>query len=301
MGKDKPFIVACIPAYNEEESIAKVLVKTMKYVDKVIVCDDGSTDLTSEIAKTMGAEVIRHERNLGYGAALASLFREARNMNVDVMVTLDADGQHDPDDIPKLVKPILDGEADIVIGSRFLTKDDSANIPAYRRLGIKAITKMTRMFAYTKITDAQSGFRAYGRKAIAVIQPSEYGMGASTEILQKASRHGLKVKELPIKTVYDERSSTHNPVRHGIEVISSIIKFASIRHPMLFYGLPGLLAILIAVTFWVWALQIFSTTRQLVTNIALIAIGASIIGLVLLTTAMILWVLISLLEGGRLH
>jgi len=295
LDKNKPFIVACIPAYNEEKSIAGVIVRAMNYVDRVIVCDDGSTDMTGVIAERLGAEVIRHERNLGYGAALTSLFRRAREVDADVMVVLDADGQHDPDEIPRLIKPVLDGESDIVSGSRFLSEEN--DIPSYRRWGINRITKLANFTSYEGITDAQSGFRAYGKKAIHSIIPVEQGMGASVEILMRAKDAGLRVKEVPVKVNYDvEEPSTHNPLYHGVDVVLSIIKHYSIRHPLLFYGVPGFLALVLATVFWVWTLQTFAATRQVITNIALMAIGATMIGLMLLTTAMILWVLVSVIR-----
>ena len=289
-------IVACIPAYNEEHTIAKVVLKTMKYVDEVIVCDDGSTDMTGEIAERLGAMVIRHERNRGYGATIVSLFRRARELGADVMVTLDADGQHNPDDIPRLVKPIIDGEADIVIGSRFLDDESKELVPKYRRAGIKAITSLSKAFSYNKLSDAQSGFRAYSKRALELLKPTEQGMGVSTEILIKASRFNLNVVEVPVKITYDKYSSTHNPVRHGLEVVLSTIKHYSINHPLIFYGLPGFLALLVAVFFWLWTLQVFTVTRQISTNMTLIAIGATMVGLVLLTTATILWVMISIIR-----
>ena len=295
---EKPFIIACIPAYNEEKTIAKVIVKAMNYVDKVIICDDGSTDMTAEIAKRLGAEVIRHERNMGYGAALASLFKKAKDAGVDVMVVLDADGQHDPDDIPRLIKPILDGESDIVSGSRFLSREN--DMPGYRRWGVNRITKLARLVSYRGITDAQSGFRAYGRRAIHSIMPVEQGMGASVEILMKAKDAGLRVKEVPVKVNYDvEEPSTHNPLYHGVDVVLSIVKHYSIRHPLLFYGVPGFLALVLATVFWIWTLKTFAATRQVITNIALMAIGATLIGLMLLTTAVILWVLVSVVREIR--
>ena len=295
----KPFIIACIPAFKEEASIAKVIVKALRHVDKVIVCDDGSPDMTAEIAERLGAEVIRHERNMGYGAALASLFKRAREMDADVMVTLDGDGQHDPDDIPRLVEPILNGEADMVIGSRFLS-EALREIPKNRRKGIEFITRLTKRSSYRDMTDAQSGFRAYSRKAIQLITPTEYGMGASTEILLKAKEKGLKIKEIPIKINYAvEKPSTHNPIYHGLDVVLSTIKHLSIRHPLLFYGVPGLIALLVAMAFWIWTFQIFAATRQVVTNIALAAIGATLFGLMLLTTAVILWVLVSLIRETK--
>ena len=296
--KERSPIIACIPAYNEEKTIAKVVLKTKKYVDKVIVCDDGSTDMTAEIAEAISAKVIRHERNKGYGAALASLFKAAREENASAMIILDADLQHNPDDIPKLLSPIIKGEADIVIGSRFL--NGKKELPRYRSLGIKVITKITQRVSYKDITDAQSGFRAYSRTAINSITPSEMGMGASTEILLKAKEHGLRIKEVPIEIKYNvDKPSTHNPVLHGLEVVLSTVKQLSMKRPLVFYGLPGITTLLVALFFWIWTLQIFTSTRQVITNIALIAIGGTIIGLILLTTAIILWVLISVVREWR--
>lgn len=288
-------VVACIPAYNEEKTIARVIIEAQKYVDKVLVCDDGSTDLTGEIAKRLGAEVIRHERNMGYGAALASLFKRAREINPDVMVILDADLQHDPKDIPKVLSPILNGEADIAIGSRFLEK--GMTMPKYREVGIRMITKLAKSISYKEVRDAQSGFRAYNRRAIHLIMPSEQGMGASVEILLKAKENGLRVAEVPVKVKYDvERPSTQNPIVHGLDVILSIVKHMSIRRPLLFYGLPGAISMLVSLFFWAWTLQIFAATRQIVTNITLMAVASTVVGLMLLTTAITLWVLISIVR-----
>ena len=294
----KGLVVACIPAYNEERTIARVVVEAQRYVDKVVVCDDGSTDLTGEIARRLGAEVIRHERNMGYGAALSSLFKAARELDASAMVVLDADLQHNPCDIPRLLSPVVRGEADIVIGSRFLGKE--VGVPKYRGLGIRLITNFARGVSYGEITDAQSGFRAYSRRAINSITPSEQGMGASTEILLKAKEIGLRVVEVPIRISYDvEKPSTHNPLLHGLDVILSTVKHLSIRRPLVFYGVPGFAALVVALFFWVWTLQIFASTRQIVTNIALIALGATLVGLMLLTTAVILWVLISVVREAK--
>ena len=295
----KPTIIACIPAYNEERTIARVVIEVERYVDRVIVCDDGSTDLTGEIAGRLGAEVIRHERNMGYGAALHTLFKRAREIDPDVMVVLDADLQHNPNDVPRVVEPILRGEGDIVIGSRFLA-GGSVEAPRYRVGGIKLITKLAKRASYRDVTDAQSGFRAYGRRAIHSIMPTEQGMGASTEILMQARENGLKIVEVPIKINYNvEKPSTQNPIVHGLDVVLSIVKQMSIRRPLLFYGLPGALAMMIALFFWVWTIQTFTATRQIITNVALIAVASTIIGLMLLITAMILWVLISLIRETK--
>ena len=232
-------IVAGIPAYNEEKTIAKVILLAQKHADRVIVCDDGSTDLTGEIAQELGAVMIQHERNLGYGAAIQSLFEKARSLNADVMLTLDADGQHNPEDIPKLLKPIQDDEADIVIGSRFLEGGDK-EVPRYRRIGINLITRMSKGAVKGKISDAQSGFRAYNKKAIQNLKLQEKGMGVSAEILMRAGEQNLKVMEAPIGVKYKGvDTSTHNPLRHGMNVVAAIFRVIVYERPLDFLGIPG--------------------------------------------------------------
>jgi glycosyltransferase involved in cell wall biosynthesis len=287
--------VACIPAFNEERTIAKVILQTQKYVDKVIVCDDGSTDMTAEIAEKLGAVVVRHSRNLGYGAALNTLFREAVKLNPSCIVTIDADGQHNPSDIPKLVEPIVRGEADIVIGSRFLSSKD--NTPKYRRLGIKVITGIARKISYPQMTDAQSGFRAYSRRAVEELGLTEPGMGVSTEILIKASEKKLKVVEKPITISYDvEKPSKKNLLLHALDVVTSMLKHYSIMHPLTFYGLPGSIMILLGIFFGVWALEIYRAEGRLVVNLALLTIGSTLIGLLLIVTGITLFTLISVVR-----
>ncbi|MBA7660295.1 Undecaprenyl-phosphate 4-deoxy-4-formamido-L-arabinose transferase [subsurface metagenome] len=291
----KPFVVACIPAFNEELSIGSVIVRTLKHVDQVIVCDDGSMDLTGDIAGKMGVTVIRHERNLGYGAAIASLFEEARRIGSYVMVTLDADGQHNPDEISSLVEPILAGEADVVIGSRFLREGDSDLIPGYRKIGLRMITGLASGGSNGTITDSQSGFRAYSRKALDKLSLTEMGMGVSTEILLKVADNGLRVAEVPVRITYDENSSTHNPLVHGLDVVLSTVKLqedqAVQRRPCP-YCMSN--AALWAVTFGT-----FTATRTISTNVTLVALGATIVGLMLMTTAIILWVIIGVIREIR--
>ena len=149
-----------LPAYNEEKNIASIITKLQDEYDFVIVCDDGSSDLTGKIASKMGATVITHEKNKGYGAAIRSLFLKSKEIEVDILVTFDADGQHSVNDIAKVIQPILDKKADLVIGSRFLNETEK-DIPSYRKTGIKIITKLTNVSLKEKIKDSQSGFRAY--------------------------------------------------------------------------------------------------------------------------------------------
>ena len=287
-------IVIGIPAYNEEKNIAKILLKLQTITSKIIVCNDGSSDMTGEIAEKIGAIVINHPKNLGYGAGIRSIFLKAKELNPDILVTFDADGQHRIEDIQKVIGPIIKGDADIVIGSRFLSKNE--NVPTYRKLGINVITKIVNITTKQKITDSQSGFRAYNKKAIQEINPSDYGMGVSTEILIKADKKELKITEVPIVVLYDGDTSTHHPVSHGISVILSTMKFISIEHPLKFYGITGLGFLIVGLFFTIWTIQAFTETRQIITNIALIGMGTTLMGVILIVTAILLFSLVSVVR-----
>ena len=295
----KPKVIACIPAFNEEKTIAKVVLLAQRHVDKVVVCDDGSKDMTAEIAERLGADVVRHKRNLGYGTAIRMLFGRARELGADVVVTLDADLQHDPGEIPVLVGPVLSGEADVVVGSRFMGKGVGA--PGYRVAGVRVITGFAERVSDLGLSDAQCGFRAYSRRAFTAITPSEMGMGVSTEILVKAADLGLRVVEVPVSVKYRglERTSTRSPLYHGLDVIGSMLKHLSIRHPLLFYGLPALFSIFVALFFGIWTFQIYVAVRQLNVSLALITMASTIVGLILGTTAIMLYTLVSVLRERK--
>ena len=284
-----------IPAYNEERNIASVITKLEKITDTIIVCDDGSSDLTGKIASKMGAIVITHKKNLGYGAAIRSLFLKAKELDVDTLVTFDADGQHDVYDIEKVIKPILDKKADLVIGSRFLDEAEN-DIPSYRKTGIKIITKITNTSLKEKISDSQSGFRAYNKEVLSKIVPSDFGMGVSSEVLIKASKNNFRMAEVPINVSYEGETSTHHPVSHGVSVTFTTLKFISIDHPLKFYGIPGLAFLVVGLFFTVWTLQLFSETREIITNISLLAIGTIIFGTMLLMTSIILYSVVNLIR-----
>ena len=286
-----------IPAYNEEKNIASVISKLSKFGYSIIVCDDGSDDQTNQIAEKMGALVITHKKNLGYGAAISSLFFKAKDMGLDVLVTMDADGQHRPKDVKAVLDPILNEEADIVIGSRFLVENQE--MPSYRKTGIKMITKLTNTALDKQITDSQSGFRGYNKRVLSVISPTESGMGVSNEILIKASKQGFKIDEAPIKVSYEGDTSTHHPVSHGASVIFSTMKFISIEHPLKFYGIPGIVFLGIGLFFVVWTLQYFTETRQILTNLALIGVSGVILGIVLVMNAILLYSIVNLIREKR--
>ena len=290
-------ILVCIPAFNEAGAITEIIRKSRKYADDIIVYDDGSTDNTYEAATSAGAIVIRNPENKGYGVAIRSLFQAAKEKDADIMVTLDSDGQHDPDQIPELIKPLKHG-FDIVIGSRFLNNSDKQKVPKYRTLGIKTITKLTQAASYNGITDSQSGFRAYTKNALSKINLFEDGMAVSTEILLRAKEKRLLATEVPITINYNVKdTSTHNPISHGIGVLYSVFQFVSLRHPFAFYGLPGIVLLGFSAYFMKNALNLFSETGYVSTNMILISVGIAVVGVILLATAAILYTLTALLKG----
>ena len=291
-------IVIGIPAFNEERNIASVITKLEKIDGKIIVCDDGSNDLTGRIAEKMGAIVITHPKNLGYGAAIKSIFTKFNELDADILVTFDADGQHRVEDIDVVIKPIIKNESEIVIGSRFLGSD-SANVPAYRKIGIKTITNLTNISSNTKLTDSQSGFRAYHKRVIPEIIPSEYGMGVSTEILIKANKKGFKISEVPIRILYGEDTSTHNPISHGVSVVLSTMKFVSIEHPLKFYGIPGIILSIIGLFFVGWTIQYFTQFHVFPPALALIAIGTTTLSAILIMTAIMLYSVVNILRENK--
>jgi glycosyltransferase involved in cell wall biosynthesis len=291
-----PKVVVCIPAFNEAKNIADIVQRAKSYAATVIVCDDGSLDDTAENAQAAGARVVRHVTNKGYGAAIKTLFMAAKEEGADVMVTIDSDGQHNPDQIPSLVNPLLSQGYDIVIGSRFLEKSDEEKVPPYRSFGIKTITKFTQAVSYKNITDAQSGFRAYGRHALAKIELANTGMAVSTEILFRAKENSLTIAEVPVTITYDvDDASTHNPVSHGLGVIAAIIRFASLKHPLVFYGIPGLAFLLFGSLFMVIVYPQDSVTKLV------LSLGAIIIGVILVVSSVILYVISLTARSKRLQ
>lgn len=289
---DNPFVVVGIPAFNEEKTIGHLVLEAKDYADEVIVCDDGSSDFTGRIAEGLGAIVICHEHNRGYGAALQSLFRRARELKADVLVTLDGDGQHSPREIPSLVSPVLDGVSDVALGSRFLDKNGVAEMSFYRQLGVKAITKMVNGSAKNGISDAQSGFRAYGKRAIERLVLSEMGMSASLELLVGIKDCGLKVCEVPISCKYENdgvKTSTKNSLSHGLGLFMAIIKFIVEDRPQMVLGIPGSVFLLVGAFFGAWTLNIYTVQHMIVTNIALATIGFTFLGFFMITAAMMLY------------
>ena len=193
--------IAVIPAYNEETRIASVICGARKYVDEVVVIDDGSLDRTGLIAVQTGAYVVTHMENMGAGAATMTGIEAARHLGADVIVTLDADEQHDPESIPSLLRPITEGRADIIFANRFGQKN---KIPVIRRVA-NALGNILTFFVTGKwVSDSQCGFKVFGPKALADIDLKMNGFEFCSEIVFEAVQHRWRLVEIPIKVMYSE-------------------------------------------------------------------------------------------------
>jgi glycosyltransferase involved in cell wall biosynthesis len=237
-------ITAILPAYNEELCISSIILSSKKYVDRIIVIDDGSTDNTVEIAMLAGAEVISHSSNKGKGAALKTGFEAAKTS--EIIITLDSDGQHNPEEIPKLINPIINGEADIVNGSRYIS-GNKKDTPSYRRIGQTVLDKATNLGSGLNITDSQSGFRAFAKHTIPTFRFNSIDFSIESEMLVDAAIAGLRIKEVEIGVRYDVNGSTKNPVSHGIGVLVRILHDLQFQKPLFYFALPGAIITLIGI------------------------------------------------------
>lgn len=233
-------VSAIIPAYNEQVSIGSIVLKTKTFVDRVIVVDDGSIDRTAEIALLAGAEVITHKINMGKGRALKTGFEAVKNS--DIIITLDGDGQHSTRDISKLLEPILNGEADVVNGSRYLIGDEK-NTPKYRRLGQNVLDRATNFNAKSNVTDSQSGFRAFSAQTFSTFKFRESGYSIESEMIAEASNAGFRIVEVPINVRYDVKGSKKHPVTHGVGVLVKVLRDIEFNRPLWYFTFPGVIMI----------------------------------------------------------
>jgi len=279
--------VVCVPAYNEEKAIYSVIKKIFNCTDNVIVCDDGSTDQTAKKALEAGALVISHEKNCGKGAALKSLFKQAKKLNFDTLVTIDGDGQFLPEEIPKLVSPIKKNGCDIVIGYR---SDIQSEMPGYRKFGNKVLDKMTSAASELPFKDTQSGFRAYSKKAIDQIKFFSDGFAADSEILVSASKKGLKISEEKVSVKYDigAKTSTKNPVTHSTDVITTLIELIAVKSPLKYLGIPGIILLIFGILESTVVISIFNESGYFSIPTTLITLGSFVAGLLLILTSIIL-------------
>jgi glycosyltransferase involved in cell wall biosynthesis len=277
-------VMAGIAAYNEARYVGSIVLQARKYVDEVIVVDDGSTDDTSMVAELAGATVVRHDQNRGKGAAIQSILIEAKKINPDVLVLLDADAQHNPNEIPVLLKPISEG-FDLVIGSREAQENKT---PRYRRIGKKFIFKSSRFASRTNVYDSESGFRALSPKAINELELQANGFAVESEMITLAADKELKITEVPISNIYTKDGSTVHPIRQGIDVLSRIIVMVSERRPLFVFGLAGGILLVIGLVFGFRVINIANTTGSLAIGSAVLTALFIIAGILSIFTGIIL-------------
>jgi len=291
MGRDtsRPYIVAGMPMYNEEETIGTVVTRTLRHVDAVICVDDGSSDASARIAEACGATVIRHRVNRGYGGALKTLFLHARELDADALVVLDSDGQHESDDIPAMLEPILNGDADFTIGSRFVEGGGGTDMPAYRRLGIKVITAASNLSSDLGIKDTQSGFRAFSRMALDRLRFDAEGMELSLEMLEDAQEKQLNVVEVPTIIRYDvPKGSNFTAVSHGFTVLTWALLSLSQKKPLLVLGLPGFGLLAASAAMGMRATQDLTLQLDALIGEGISAVWIGLLGLALMATGLVL-------------
>ncbi len=262
-------IIAALPALNEEDHVGSLVLKARKYAAEVIVLDDGSTDGTAEIARLAGATVIRHPANRGKGAAVRTILSAIQDRVPRVLVLLDADGQHNPDEIPLLAGAVLNDGYDLVVGTR---RGQRSKTPFYRRIGQNVLSFSTSVASRgSRVKDSESGFRALSPRAIREIELTEEGFAIETEMIVKAAEKGWKITEVPISTIYTRDGSTQNPVRHGMGVLGRIVNMISERRPLLFFGLTATVLCGFGVAAGVRVLSAISAHREIPQGTAILS------------------------------
>ena len=272
-------IVVGIPAYNEEVGIGSTVLSAQRYAERVVVVDDGSSDETASIAEKAGATVIEHETNQGKGGAVQTLFDFSRTIAFDVLVLIDADGQHATRDIRAVAETVLVDDADLAIGSRYLSPSASDETPAYRRFGQKLLDYLTVHSSDVTLTDTQSGFRALSAETVETIRLRTKGIGIESEMVDQAARNELSIREVPIDVRYDGiDGQTYNPLHHGMVVALYLVQLVRDRHPLVFFGLPGLLFILAGSLYGMNAILIYQDTGKFYPSKVLVAGFVTILG-----------------------
>ncbi len=278
-------VMALIPAHNEQRFIGSIVLAARRYVDMVVVVDDGSTDGTGCTAEDAGATVLRHAVNQGKAAAVNTGLKHLRRLKPSAVVLLDGDGQHSACDIPAVLQPILDGTADVVVGSRFLGVRSA--IPRHRRAGQHGLTALTNLASGVRVSDSQSGFRALSAAAVEVLSFAQAGFALESEMQFLFREHRLRVVEAPIKVTYAEKAK-RSPVRHGIQVTNSILRLAGQGRPLLFFCLAGAIAILAALWLAYDVVMIYRASQTIAMARAVLAAAFGGVGALLLILGVVL-------------
>lgn len=210
-----------IPAYNIEKTLPRVIKGAQKYVEKVIVVDDGSSDATFIKAKETGVKVLKHEKNLGKGRALRTGLEHALKRGFDQIVLMDGDGQHDPNEIPRFLKAAQDPQADIIVGSRMESvRDMPRDRLAVNRIG----SFLTSLLARQRIPDSQSGYRLVKSQVLKKITLTSRRYDVESEMLIKAGKRGFGIKSIPIKTIYRQEISHFRKFWDTLRFIKLILR-----------------------------------------------------------------------------
>lgn len=293
-------VVAVIPAYNEELVIGSVILKARQIVERIVVVDDGSQDTTSYIATLAGAEVIRLDSNSGKAYAMLLGLQKARDLGCRAAVTLDGDGQHNSWEIPNVVTPVLEGKADLVIGSRFLMKEKG--VPTYRRAGQKTLDIFTNLGSGFKTSDSQSGFRAFSARALDNLDFISSGYNVETDMIAHFISRGLVIAEAPITVRYEvPHSHKKNPITHGMGILGRLINLISYRSPLLAFGIPGSILFIIGLITGFYAFAQYYLTTKFPFELSIASIAFLILSLLLLTAGLILNVLIYIFERMKIN
>lgn len=278
-------VVVVIPAYNEERFVASVVMMTKGHADHVIVVDDGSTDQTAALAEGAGAQVVRQGVNKGKAQALNAGFAAARALSPRVVICLDADAQHDPSEIPALADPILAGDADVVIGSRFL--DVKSDIPRWRQVGQHTLTQVTNTLSGVHVTDSQSGYRAFSPTALNTLRFLSNGLSLESEMQFLLEASGLRVSEVAISVKYLD-GNKRNPVLHGMEVLDSMLRLVARRRPLLFVSFPGVLVLLAGLIVGLYVTASFASTGVLMIGLTILTATLMMVGMLISITGVLL-------------
>lgn len=278
-------IVVAIPAYNEDRFIGSLVLKLRGSDRRILVIDDGSTDATAELAEAAGATVVRHQLNQGKMAAVQTAFEHARRMGADALVLLDGDSQHDPSDVDSLVEPIISGDADMVVGSRFAGV--RSVIPRWRVAGQHALTVATNVGSGLRLSDTESGFRAFSRRALEEMRFNGSGFAIEPATQFQAKARGWKVVEVAIHVHYQE-AMKRNPVWHGVGQIDAILRLIAEHRPLLFFGVPGLLVLIAGLILGFQVVRIYDATQQLAIGYSLITVLLVIVGVLALFVGVML-------------
>lgn len=288
-----------IPCFNEEATIGSIVLKARRYVDTVLVVDDGSSDSTADIAKDAGAVVLSHKENKGKSAVIKTGFKYAIANGYEFVVTMDGDGQHNPDEIPSILAEIQNNGHDVVLGMR---AGAGTEMPGWRKIGKRVLDYTTSFGNGGYVTDSQCGFRAFNKKAVQglVTRLNGDAFCLESESLIKAHDLGLKIGNTRVMCKYDGLdTSTKNPASHGFSVLNYVIWLVAERRPLLFIGLPGFALVVLGLFMGILTLQTYNQTHVFLISYAILVSILLIVGFLAMFMGLVLNVLPNIIKRSR--